>query len=97
MVDGFGELEVFFIGGSSSFKEEGWILSRASSWGHGGGVGMWNSVELQWCYPKKWKLNDKEKVEGKTMEEKGRIRRKRIVGYAEGCRVHYMSLEEHGR
>jgi len=51
---------------------------------------------MNFSYPKKWKLNDKEKAEGKTKEEKERIRRKRIVGYAEGCHVHYTSLEEHG-
>ena len=33
---------------------------------------------MNFSYPKKWKLNDKEKAEGKTKEEKERIRRKRI-------------------
>ena len=54
-------------------------------------------AQINISYPKKLKLNDKEKVEGKTMEEKERIRCKRIVRYAEGCHVHYMSLGEHGR
>jgi hypothetical protein len=37
-----------------------------------------------------------EKLLGKTMEEKERIRSK-IIGYIEGCHVHYMSLEGYGR
>ena len=55
-------------------------------------------AQINISYPKKLKLNDKEKVEGENQGgERENPSQKNRVGYAEGCCVHYTSLEEYGR